>query len=115
MLFVVIMMIMVAVMVMMMMMIIIIIIIIIIRMITIAIIIIVIGTIAVLIVVVIAPLQCLCRVLSQDTIRKLSELDTFVTGRPKASVKIVDCGAVGIASKYEIALKDVMSNDDIIS
>ena len=114
MLFVVIMMIMVAVMV-MMMMIVVIIIIIIIRMITIAIIIIVIGTIAVLIVVVIAPLQCLCRVLSQDTIRKLSELDTFVTGRPKASVKIVDCGAVGIASKYEIALKDVMSNDDIIS
>ena len=64
---------------------------------------------------VIKPLQCLCHVLWQDTIRKLSEVQTSLTGRPKMSVKIVDCGVVGITSKYEIDPKDVMSDGDIAS
>ena len=64
---------------------------------------------------VIKPLQCLCHVLWQDTIRKLSEVQTSVTGHPKMTVKIVDCGVVGITSKYEIDPKVVMSDGDIAS
>lgn len=50
-----------------------------------------------------------------DTVRRLGELQTTITGRPKVGVKIVDSGVVGIASKYEIPFDDVVSDGDIAS
>ncbi|KAK7116125.1 peptidyl-prolyl cis-trans isomerase B-like [Littorina saxatilis] len=50
-----------------------------------------------------------------DFLRKLGEVDTFVTGKPKADIRVLDCGAIGITSKYEMPQADVISEEDVAS
>ncbi|XP_076465759.1 peptidyl-prolyl cis-trans isomerase B-like [Babylonia areolata] len=48
-----------------------------------------------------------------DIVRKIAELDTTITGKPKVSVRVVDSGVMEIPSKYEMTAKDALSSDDI--
>lgn len=45
--------------------------------------------------------------------RKLGELDTYMSGKPKRSVKIVDCGVVEIERKYEIPEAEIYNQHDM--
>ncbi|KAL8595850.1 hypothetical protein ACOMHN_012268 [Nucella lapillus] len=48
-----------------------------------------------------------------DLIRKIGETTTRVTGRPRASIDIVDSGAVGITKKYELSAAEADSQEDL--
>lgn len=51
--------------------------------------------------------------LSQELVRKLGELDTYMSGKPKRSVKVVDCGVVEIERKYEIPEAEIYNQHDM--
>nr|KAG5692704.1 hypothetical protein BaRGS_008567 [Batillaria attramentaria] len=48
-----------------------------------------------------------------DVVAKIGDVDTYVTGKPKVPVKVVNSGIVGIASKYEIPENEIHNADDM--
>lgn len=48
-----------------------------------------------------------------DMVRKIGEAETYVTGKPKMSIKVVDSGVVGLASKYEIPENEILNDEDM--